>query len=138
MTSPLSPDAPPPAERVVAGGCHCGRVRFAVRVPDDARLLDCNCSICRKKGILHLIVTRDRFTLLQGADALVTYTFNTHTAKHTFCGSCGIHAHYVPRSHPDGVDVNARCLDLDELPWPVDAFDGRRWEESVGSIRDGG
>lgn len=118
------------------GGCHCGRVRFEVRVPADARVLDCNCSICQKKGFLHLIVTRDRFTLLGGGDALVTYTFNTHVAKHFFCATCGIHAHYIPRSHPDGIDVNARCLDLEALPWPVETFDGRRWEESVDAIRE--
>lgn len=135
MNDTDSPTDDVTAERTVTGGCHCGRVRFEVRVPADARLLDCNCSICRKKGFLHLIVTRDRFTLLSGDDAIVTYTFNTHVAKHMFCGVCGIHAHYVPRSHPDGIDVNAHCLDLDALPWPVERFDGARWEESVDSIR---
>ncbi len=127
----------PTGERTVTGGCHCGRVRFEVRVPDDMRLLDCNCSICQKKGFLHLIVPRERFTLVSGDDAIVTYTFNTRVAKHMFCGTCGIHAHYIPRSHPDGIDVNARCLDLalEKLPWPVDHFDGRRWEDSVDSIR---
>ncbi len=122
-------------DRIVTGGCHCGRVRFEVRVPAGARLLDCNCSICRKKGFLHLIVSRERFTLTAGADDLGVYTFHTGVAKHLFCKVCGIHAHYVPRSHPDGVDVNARCLDLEELPWPVETFDGRNWEQSVDAIR---
>jgi hypothetical protein len=62
-------------------------------------------------GFLHLIVPASRFRLLRGADALVEYTFNTGAAKHRFCRHCGIKAFYVPRSHPDGIDVNVRCLD---------------------------
>ena len=62
-------------------------------------------------GFLHLIVPASRFRLLSGADELVEYTFNTGAAKHRFCGHCGIKSFYVPRSHPDGFSVNARCLD---------------------------
>ena len=93
------------------GGCHCRRVRFEVDAPAELRVLDCNCSICRMSGFLHLIVPAARFRLLCGAEALVEYTFNTGAAKHRFCRHCGIKAFYVPRSHPDGIDVNARCLD---------------------------
>lgn len=93
------------------GGCHCGRVRFEVDAPTRIEVLDCNCSMCRMTGFLHLIVPATRFRLLQGADALSEYRFNTGTAKHLFCRHCGIKAFYVPRSHPDGYSVNARCLD---------------------------
>lgn len=93
------------------GGCHCGRVRFEVDAPAWLQVLDCNCSICRMTGFLHLIVPLRAFRLLSGADALTEYTFGTGTAKHRFCRHCGIKAFYVPRSHPDGIDVNARCLD---------------------------
>lgn len=75
------------------------------------QVLDCNCSICRMAGFLHLIVPAARFRLLSGADDLAEYTFNTGVAKHRFCRHCGIKSFYVPRSHPDGIDVNARCLD---------------------------
>lgn len=93
------------------GGCHCGRVRFEADAPPSPEVLDCNCSVCRMTGFLHLIVPAARFRLLQGADALVEYRFNTGTARHLFCGHCGIKSFYVPRSHPDGYSVNARCLD---------------------------
>jgi hypothetical protein len=92
----------------MSGGCHCGRVRFRVTA-DLSRVTVCNCSICNKKGFLHLIVAPEQFELLSGADALTTYRFNTGTAKHTFCSTCGIHAFYVPRSDPDKIDVNVRC-----------------------------
>jgi hypothetical protein len=120
---------------VYEGGCHCGRVRFRVEV-EGLEALDCNCSICKKKGFLHLIVSRERFTLLRGEDALAIYTFNTGIAKHTFCKTCGIHPFYTPRSHPDGVDVNVRCLDGDALErFSVKPFDGVNWERNVDAIR---
>ena len=117
------------------GGCHCGAVRFRV-IARELVALDCNCSICAKKGFLHLIVEAEDFELLQGAEALREYRFNTGVARHTFCGTCGIHPFYTPRSHPDGVDVNVRCLDGDApRQFRVEPFDGQRWEESVESIR---
>ena len=120
---------------IFEGGCHCGRVRFRVTT-DSLVALDCNCSICTKKGFLHLIVTKDAFELLAGAADLTTYTFNTGIAKHTFCRVCGVHAFYTPRSHPDGVDVNVRCLDGDAITrFTVTPFDGKHWEENVETIR---
>ena len=97
------------------GGCHCGRVRFEVDAPAELIIDDCNCSMCNRTGYLHLIVTADRFRIVQGEDALTTYTFNTRTAKHLFCATCGIKPFYVPRSHPDGWSVNARCIDSDTV-----------------------
>lgn len=122
----------------MSGGCHCGRVRFRVTA-DLASVTECNCSICTKKGILHLVVPLDRFTLLQGEDALATYQFGTHVAKHTFCRSCGIHAFYTPRSDPDKVSVNARCLDgVDAAALrPSRFFDGQHWEEAMQARRAG-
>ncbi|HSQ02589.1 MAG TPA: GFA family protein, partial [Burkholderiales bacterium] len=89
------------------GSCHCGRVRFRVTA-ELTSASECNCSICTKKGFLHLIVPPDRFELLSGKEELATYQFNTRTAQHTFCRHCGIHAFYVPRSDPDKIDVNVR------------------------------
>jgi len=94
-----------------AGGCHCGRVRFEVEAPATLEILECDCSICSMCGYLHLIVPEDRFRLLQGSQSLTAYTFNTGTAKHFFCAVCGVKSFYKPRSHPDGISVNARCLD---------------------------
>jgi hypothetical protein len=120
------------------GGCHCKRVRFRVRLAPDRKLeaIDCNCSICRMKGFLHLIVTKEEFELLSGEGDLTTYTFNTGVAKHTFCRVCGMHAFYTPRSHPDGVDVNVRCLDGRAIrEFSVVPFDGDNWEDNVETIR---
>jgi hypothetical protein len=83
------------------GGCHCGRARFEVIAP----------------------------AVLQGAEVLTSYQFNTRTARHMFCSVCGLKSFYVPRSHPDGFSVNARCLDdgtVEKLV--VTAADGREWK----------
>jgi hypothetical protein len=113
-----------------AGGCHCGRVRFEVIAPAQLQVSECNCSICSKSGYLHLVVPADRFKLLSGADVLTTYTFNTGTAKHLFCSVCGVKSFYVPRSHPDGFSVNARCLDPGTVTgMSIRQTDGRNWEK---------
>jgi hypothetical protein len=118
------------------GGCHCGKIRYRVRV-ERLEATDCNCSICCKKGFIHLIVPAAQFTLLQGQDELSTYTFNTGTAKHHFCRHCGIHSFYRPRSHPDGYDVNLRCLDNNPIEqFEISTFDGAHWEDSIDTIRD--
>jgi hypothetical protein len=93
---------------------------------------ECNCSICTKKAFLHLIVPPERFQLLQGEDALTAYQFNTGTARHLFCRVCGAHPYYIPRSDPDKVDVNVRCLEgVDLNAVQIARFDGKNWEESM-------
>ena len=121
---------------VYKGGCHCGRVQFEVESAPDPILSECNCSICRMSGYLHLIVPKAAFRLVQGDDALTTYQFNTGTAKHMFCRHCGVKSFYVPRSHPEGVSVNGRCLvpgsvSLDKF----EPFDGANWEANIDSLR---
>jgi hypothetical protein len=125
------------AMQTFEGGCHCGVVRFRVAVEEDQELIDCNCSICTKKGIVHFIVPEERFAVLRGESELAVYTFNTGVAKHMFCKTCGIHAFYRPRSHPGFWDVNARCLDDPAvlLRFAVKSFDGRSWEAHVDEIR---
>ena len=124
-----------PEADVHEGGCHCGAVRFRVRV-QAYEAVECNCSICAKKGFLHLIVPPEDFELLAGEQALETYRFNTGIAMHRFCRRCGVHPFYTPRSHPDRVDVNVRCLD-DQLAdrFRIVPFDGQNWEQSVDQLR---
>ena len=115
------------------GGCHCGAVRFAVECPDAVEVEDCNCSICRMTGFVHLIVPQAQFRLLKGEDALTTYRFNTGVAQHFFCATCGVKPFYVPRSNPDGMDVNVRCLD-EPLALTIVPFDGQNWEANAASL----
>ncbi len=111
------------------GGCHCGRVRFEVLAQAVINVSQCNCSICSKSGYLGMIVPRDRFTLLSGGESLTEYRFDSGVAKHLFCKFCGIKSFYIPRSHPDGVNVNARCLDPGTVEdMNIKQFDGQNWD----------
>jgi hypothetical protein len=123
--------------RTHTGGCHCGAVRFEVIAPADINVSECNCSICSKAGFLHLIVPAKQFKLLSGGESLTTYTFNTGVAKHLFCSVCGVKSFYIPRSHPDGVSVNARCIDEGSIEsMSVSPFDGRDWEKGRAEYRE--
>jgi hypothetical protein len=118
------------------GSCHCGAVRFEIEAVID-RVTECNCSICRRKAILHHRVAPDRFRLLSGDGELGTYQFGTMTAKHHFCKTCGIHVFTRPRAAPELYTVNVRVLeDFDvvrEAPEIVQ-FDGQHWEENASSL----
>lgn len=111
------------------GSCHCRAVTFELEAPDELEVEQCNCSICSKAGFLHLIIPRSCFKLLSGAEMLAEYTFNTGVAKHLFCRICGIKAFYIPRSNPDGVDVNTQALSI-----KISAFDGQNWEQHAAAL----
>jgi hypothetical protein len=119
----------------IAGGCHCRKVRFEAEVPDSVDLIDCNCSICRATGFLHLIVPHADFRLLTDEGALTSYRFGTGTANHLFCATCGIKSFYQPRSHPGAWSVNWNALDdVAGLTAAVTPFDGRNWEQARAEL----
>ena len=118
------------------GGCHCGRVRFEVDAPAEIEVNECTCSMCRLTGYLHLIVPKARLRLVSGRESLTSYRFNTGVADHLFCSVCGIKSIYVPRSHPDGYSVNARCLDPGTVTrCTVGRFDGANWEAHAAELK---
>jgi len=117
------------------GGCHCGRVRFEVDALARPQVQECNCSICRMTGFVHLIVPAARFRLLQGEDALTEYRFNTGTARHLFCTHCGVKSFYVPRSHPHGYSINVRCIDEGTLQgYELSLFDDNDRDAATAAI----
>ena len=116
------------------GGCHCGAVRFTATLPDPpVSALDCNCSICRMTGLVHIMVPHQNFILDDGAQSLTSYRFGTRSAEHLFCAQCGVKSFYQPRSHPDSWSVNANCLDQ-QVELIVDLFDGRNWEHAKARL----
>ncbi|KAJ4706855.1 centromere protein V [Melia azedarach] len=114
------------------GGCHCRKVRWRVQAPKNIVVWDCNCSICSMRGSVHFIVPSKMFELLgDSKEFLTTYTFGTHTAKHTFCKVCGITSFYFPRSNPDGIAITFKCVDPGTLSHiEIKHYDGKNWEIS--------
>ena len=123
--------------RTYRGSCHCGRVTFELRTSPDY-VVDCNCSLCRRRGALWHGASERNFSILTGETELVLYQFNTMTAKHYFCRNCGIHPFIRPRLDPTRWAVNVRCIEgLDLSSIPVRSFDGENWEAAAKALHVG-
>ena len=109
------------------GSCHCGQVAFEVE-GEISEVMECNCSICSRKGALMWFAPREKMRLLTPEENLATYTFGKHAIKHRFCPRCGIHP-FGEGTDPAGsamAAINVRCLeDFDFASLPVKHFDGR-------------
>jgi hypothetical protein len=123
--------------KTYTGSCHCGQVRFEV-VTELTKAIQCNCSICMKKGALHHRVPPENFKLLAGQDALTLYQFGSKTAKHWFCKYCGIHPFSNPRSAPNMYNINVHCLEnaeAEKATTEIKVFAGKHWEEAVKTFK---
>ncbi|WP_375203925.1 GFA family protein [Hyphococcus sp.] len=117
------------------GRCHCGAVTWEAALPDEIVADECNCSMCEMVGFLHVIVPRSKFKLLTGDDHLTEYRFNTGTARHWFCKTCGVKSFYIPRSNPDGYALNLRCMDRSQFAKiEIRPFDGQNWEANASKL----
>jgi hypothetical protein len=127
----------------IDGACHCGTVRFHVRLTDGLHTARrCTCSYCRMRGAVAVSANLDGITILAGEEALSLYQFNTKTAKHYFCSKCGVYTHHQRRSNPNQYGVNVACLeglspfDFDEVP--VNDGVHHPSDRGSGSAGDGG
>ena len=92
--------------------CHCKEVEAEINVTDNlAKVLRCNCSICKRKGSIMSMVKNEEFKIIKGKDKLKLYQFHTKVAKHYFCSICGIYTHHNPRSNPSMTGFNVGCID---------------------------
>lgn len=109
------------------GACHCGAVKFRVTLADGLNTARrCNCSFCRMRGAVVVTAANGALEVVEGADRLTLYQFNTGVAKHYFCSVCGIYTHHQRRSNPDELGVNVACLE------GVSPFDFDRIQVSDG------
>jgi len=113
------------------GSCHCGRVTFEMQA-DLNHVVECNCSLCHRRGALWHGASEANLRILTGEADLALYQFNTMTARHYFCRHCGIHPFCRPRLDPGRWAVNVRCLEnVDLSSLPVRSFDGEHWEDAA-------
>ena len=97
---------------LIKGACHCGAVRFTVKLTDGFRSARrCTCSYCRMRGAIAVSANLDGVNVTQGAELLTVYQFNTNTAKHYFCSVCGIYTHHQRRINPNEYGFNVGCLE---------------------------
>ena len=113
------------------GSCHCGKVTFEFEGPLGP-VLECNCSICHRKGAIWQPSDDAHFCILTGKDELTLYQFGTCVAKHFFCKHCGVSTFSNPRIAPDMWAVNLRCVEgIDFSAIKIQQFDGQNWEQSA-------
>jgi hypothetical protein len=94
------------------GACHCGGVRFEVTLSDGFDTIRrCTCSYCRMRGAVAVSAPAGGVRILQGEDRLTSYRFNTGSAQHFFCSTCGIYTHHQRRSNAAQYGVNVACLE---------------------------
>lgn len=120
-----------------SGSCHCGTVRFTVALPAELRGARCDCSICSVKGAVTVGAPLDALEIVEGADALTLYQFNTGVAKHWFCSRCGTYTFHQRRSDPNTYGVNVACLGLNpyhDFP-DVAVVDGIHHARDTGEAR---
>lgn len=92
--------------------CHCGKVELELALPNGIeKPRRCDCSMCRRRGAIVASVPLNGIRIVQGEDVLKLYQFNTRTAKHFFCGECGIYTHHQRRSDPSEYGYNVGCLE---------------------------
>lgn len=116
------------------GSCHCGKVTFEFHARLDYAV-ECNCSLCRRKGALWHGVPEPNLRILSGEEDLVLYQFLTKTAKHYSCRHCGVAPFSRPRLDPRMWVVNVRCVDgVDLSALPLRKFDGEHWEEAARAL----
>ncbi|MBE7216881.1 MAG: GFA family protein [Caulobacteraceae bacterium] len=106
--------APPTAatRTPVQAACHCRGVRFEATLTDGLNTARrCDCSLCRMRGAVVVSAEADGVRIVAGEQLLSEYRFNTKTAKHYFCSTCGIYTHHQRRSDPHQFGVNVACIE---------------------------
>lgn len=100
------------ANHAQLGRCHCGDIEFTVELEEGFKnLRRCNCSLCKRKGVIMASVPLNKLKVVRGEESLACYTWNTHQAKHYFCRRCGIYTHHQRRSKPDEYGFNVACIE---------------------------
>ena len=116
------------------GSCHCGKVTFSFDNP-VVGALECNCSLCHRKGALWHAASNEQLHITAGEEHLASYQFGTRTARHLFCTTCGTSTFSRPRIAPHLWVVNLRCVDdIDLACLPRQSFDGRNWEQAAQAL----
>lgn len=106
------------------GSCHCGAVTFEVEA-EFTEGISCNCSHCKRKGMLLAFVPKANVTILSGEDKLKTYQFNKKVIDHRFCETCGVQPF---GQSGDTMAINLNCLvDLDTDSLTINKVDGKNF-----------
>jgi hypothetical protein len=94
---------------MVEASCHCGAVRLTCDAA-PAEMTDCNCSICRRYGVLWAYYS-PRAVQLQPGGATDIYMWDDRTVEFHRCQTCGCVTHWSAVDKTiDRMGVNARLM----------------------------
>jgi hypothetical protein len=148
ITATISSGSPNEARYTFNGSCHCGFIKYSVRLPQST--LDtrtgrrCNCTVCLKQGITSLGLPESDFKLISPSSLADCndYRINADNEIHKyFCGTCGVHVVGAGQFPWQGqirkfFQINLGTLDqpqkgLDLSQWKMVYVDGRNngWEK---------
>ena len=97
----------------LAGGCHCGAVRYTLRAAARS-VVYCHCSICRRVhgalSVAHALIERRNLTIDKGVDDLTTYE-SSQRIHRKFCRVCGSSLFFEVNNAPNTTYIAAATLD---------------------------
>ena len=95
--------------------CHCGAVQMALGHP-PAEVTECNCSLCRRYGVLWAYYAETEITVLTEPLLTDTYAGNSRHVDFHRCRTCGCLTHWSPRYATRTTHgLNARLLPPETL-----------------------
>tara|TARA_R110002074_G_scaffold16875_3_gene56075 strand:- start:2070 stop:2456 length:387 start_codon:yes stop_codon:yes gene_type:complete len=117
----------------VRATCHCGTVEIKATLPFGLEDIGrCNCSFCARRQAASVTAIASSVEVLKGADNLTLYSWNTHTAQHYFCKTCGIYTHHQRRADPSQCGINLGCIE-GVNPWEHEPI---RWSDGINHPSD--
>jgi hypothetical protein len=111
---------------MIRASCHCGAVTIDVAARPE-QLTSCNCSICRRLGVLAAYYPPAQIVIQAAPDATEPYIWGDKTIAHHRCKKCGCMTHWLglDPAQQDRVGVNARMMNPADIEGVrVRRFDG--------------
>lgn len=94
--------------------CHCGRVSIGL-ANAPVEVTECNCSICRRYGVLWAYYPRADVVVSASEDATSRYAWDDRSIDFVRCSHCGCVTHWSPNDGRDRMGINARLLPMEIL-----------------------
>ena len=110
---------------MIEASCHCGHVKLRVTESPET-VTECNCSICRRYGVLWAYYPPAQVRVVTGGDSTAVYMWSDRSIEFHRCRNCGCVTHWAPvDKSSDRMGVNARLMPLEVLAGArVRQFDG--------------
>ncbi|MGH6889237.1 MAG: GFA family protein [Rhizomicrobium sp.] len=95
---------------MIESSCHCGALKLEIAKTPET-VTDCNCSICRRYGVLWAYYSPKDVRILAGKEATHIYMWDDRSLEFHRCRNCGCLTHWAAVDRNlDRMGVNARLM----------------------------